>query len=109
VAYEQALLQETRAKNQAVFVDFTAAWCITCQVNKLAVLETTAARTLFQKRNVFLIRGDWTTYDRRITEALAEFGRSSVPLYVFYPADGAAPRILPPLLTLSALEAAVNN
>lgn len=109
VAYEQALLQETRAKNQAVFVDFTAAWCITCQVNKLAVLETTAARALFQERNVLLMRGDWTTYDRRITEALAEFGRSSVPLYVFYPADGAAPRILPPLLTLSALEAVVNN
>ena len=109
VAYEQALLQETRAKNQAVFVDFTAAWCITCQVNKLAVLETTAARALFHERNVLLMRGDWTTYDRRITEALAEFGRASVPLYVFYPADGAAPRILPPLLTLSALKAAVNN
>jgi thiol:disulfide interchange protein/DsbC/DsbD-like thiol-disulfide interchange protein len=109
VAYEQALLQATRAKNQAVFVDFTAAWCITCQVNKLAVLETTAARALFQERNVLLMRGDWTTYDRRITEALAEFGRSAVPLYVFYPADGAAPRILPPLLTLSALETAVNN
>jgi thiol:disulfide interchange protein DsbD len=78
-------------------------------VNKLAVLETTAARALFQERNVLLMRGDWTTYDRRITEALAEFGRSAVPLYVFYPADGAAPRILPPLLTLSALETAVNN
>ena len=109
VAYEQALLQATRAKKQAVFVDFTAAWCITCQVNKLAVLETTAARALFQERHVFLMRGDWTTYDPRITEALAEFGRSSVPLYVFYPADGAAPRILPPLLTWSALETAVNN
>lgn len=109
VAYEQALLQATRAKKQAVFVDFTAAWCITCQVNKLAVLETTAARALFQERNVLLMRGDWTIYDPRITEALAEFGRASVPLYVFYPADGAAPRILPPLLTLSALGTAVNN
>jgi len=109
VAYEQALLQETRAKKQAVFVDFTAAWCITCQVNKLMVLETAAARSLLQAHNVLLMRGDWTTYDSRITEALAEFGRTSVPLYVFYPADGSAPRILPPLLTLSALETVVNN
>ena len=108
VAYEPALLQATRAKNQAVFVDFTAAWCMTCQVNKLTVLETSAARALFHARHVLLMRGDWTTYDPRITAALAAFGRSSVPLYVFYPADGAAPRILPPLLTLSALETAVN-
>ncbi|MGE3540201.1 MAG: protein-disulfide reductase DsbD family protein [Candidatus Tectimicrobiota bacterium] len=108
-AYEPALLQATRANKQSVFVDFTAAWCITCQVNKLTVLDTEAARKLFQAGKVFLMRGDWTTYDSRITEALAAFGRTSVPLYVFYPADGSAPRLLPPLLTLSALETAINN
>jgi thiol:disulfide interchange protein DsbD len=108
IAYDSAVLAATQAQGQAVFVDFTAAWCITCQVNKKVVLETSSVSTLFRTHNVLLMRGDWTTQDPAITEALAAFGRNSVPLYVFYAADGSAPRVLPQILTLSAIETLFN-
>jgi thiol:disulfide interchange protein len=87
-----------RQKTQPVFVDFTASWCITCQVNKKAVLDTKEIQGIFKQHNVFLMRADWTNEDEEITKALASFGRNSVPLYVFYD-GGAKPKILPQLLT----------
>jgi thiol:disulfide interchange protein len=102
--YDKSLLQESAANKQAVFVDFTASWCVTCQVNKKAVLETEAADKIFAANNVRLIRGDWTNLDDKITTALAEFDRASVPLYLFYPADGGKPQILPQILQLSDIE-----
>ncbi len=101
--FDPKLIAEARGK-QAVFVDFTAAWCVTCQVNKKAVLETSAAEAVFLKNNVKLIRADWTNLDTKITDALAEFERASVPLYVFYPADGSKPKILPQILTMAEIE-----
>ncbi len=102
--YDPRLIVESKAKAQAVFVDFTAAWCVTCQVNKKAVLDTDAAQTIFAKHNVRLIRADWTNLDPVITEALAAFDRASVPFYLFYPADGSSPQILPQILTLGNIE-----
>ncbi len=102
--YDPALLSDSAAKKQGVFVDFTASWCVTCQVNKKVVLETDAAEKLFAKNNVRLIRGDWTNLDDKITIALAAFDRASVPLYLYYPPDGSKPRILPQILTLSDIE-----
>jgi thiol:disulfide interchange protein len=81
-------------------VDFTAAWCISCQVNERVALQTTAVRRAFAERDVALLKADWTRRDPEITRALAAFGRVGVPLYVLYPADPSAePRILPELLT----------
>jgi thiol:disulfide interchange protein DsbD len=95
------------ARGEPVFVDFTAAWCITCQVNKKLVLERGDIDTLFAAHSVHRLRADWTRRDQRITEALATLGRNGVPVYVLYRPEQ-APLVLPEVLTASALTAAVT-
>ncbi len=102
-AYDESKLAEARTKGQPVFVDFTAAWCITCQLNKQTVLDTTGAQEIFKKEGILLMRADWTRYDPVITQALSKLGRSSVPVYAFY-GKGAAVKLLPQILTLSMIE-----
>lgn len=108
VKYDAALIEQARAKGKSVFVDFTAAWCITCQVNKKAVLETDAVQKLFQDNDVLIMRADWTNQDPVITKALAEFNRNSVPVYLFYN-KGAAAQILPQILTITMIENLFNK
>lgn len=96
-------IAQRRSQGQSVLVDYTATWCITCQWNKKAVLESDDARALFQTHNTWLVRADWTLQDSAVTKSLARFGRNSVPLYVFYPPKG-EPKILPQILTYSILE-----
>lgn len=103
-AFDPAAVERARAENQAVFIDFTAAWCITCQWNKKAVLETSPIRELFARNKVLLVRADWTNYDPMITQALAALGRNSVPVYVYYAPGAKEPRILPQLLTSGSIE-----
>jgi thiol:disulfide interchange protein DsbD len=99
---------ETSLKSgKTVFVDFTAAWCITCQVNKKAVLETKAVKEAFFKNEVHLYRADWTKEDPRITEILNRLGRNGVPLYwVRKPGkpDQILPQILTPKIVIESLE-----
>jgi thiol:disulfide interchange protein DsbD len=98
--WSAAAVEEHRSAGRPVFVDFTAAWCISCQVNERVALETPSVRRAFADRDVALLKADWTRRDPAITGALAAFGRSGVPLYVYYPADPAAePVVLPALLT----------
>jgi thiol:disulfide interchange protein DsbD len=97
-AYSKTRIGEHNAAGKAVFVDFTAAWCVTCQVNKKVVLETQAVRDGFGAKNVALMRADWTRRDPAITAALAAFGRSGVPVYALY-APGKAPVLLPEILS----------
>jgi len=80
-----------------VFVDFTAAWCVTCQVNKRLVLNTEAVQQAFAQNNVALLRADWTRRDAIIGRALAALGRSGVPVYVLY-RPGREPLVLPEVL-----------
>ena len=96
--YSRTALAELGAKGTPVFVDFTAAWCVTCQVNKKVVLETRAVQEAFAGKKVTLMRADWTRRDPEITAALAAFGRNGVPVYALY-APGKAPVLLPELLT----------
>lgn len=103
-AFSEKLVDDARANNQPVFIDFTAAWCITCQVNKKAVLRTEAGLSLFAKNNVLLLEADWTDLDQSITDALARFGRNSVPLYVYYGPGAQDAQILPQILTLATIE-----
>ncbi len=98
VAYSKAELSELGSAGKPVFVDFTAAWCVTCQVNKKVVLEAKAVKQAFATAGVTLMRGDWTRRDPAITAALAEFGRNGVPVYVLY-APGKAPVLLPEILS----------
>ncbi len=81
-----------------VFVDFTAAWCVTCQVNKRLVLNDRGVVDAFGAKQVTLVRADWTRRDPDITRALAALGRNGVPVYVLY-RPGREPLLLPEVLT----------
>lgn len=92
--YSAALVTELRAKREPVFIDFTAAWCVSCKVNELVALSPNAVVAEFKRKKVRLVKGDWTTNDPQITEALRQFGRSGVPYYVLYYYDGRAEQVL---------------
>ncbi|MEO1014750.1 MAG: protein-disulfide reductase DsbD domain-containing protein [Pseudomonadota bacterium] len=94
IAFDAAEVS-ARASDRGVFVDFTAAWCVVCQFNKRTVLARGDIAALFEKHGVTLMSADWTRRDPLITEALAGFGANGVPLYVYYPPNGADPIVLP--------------
>ncbi len=91
-----------------MFIDFTAAWCVTCQVNKRLVLAAADVQLAFRARGVELVRADWTRRDAEITRALAALGRSGVPVYVLYK-PGRPPLLLPEVLTRERLLAALDG
>ncbi|HEY1582688.1 MAG TPA: protein-disulfide reductase DsbD domain-containing protein [Chthoniobacterales bacterium] len=93
-------LQSELAQGHSVFLDFTAAWCITCKFNEAAVLESAAVKGAFDRYDVVKMKADWTNADPVITKTLKRFGRVGVPLYVLYPASNPRqPIVLPELLT----------
>jgi thiol:disulfide interchange protein len=107
IPFSPAKIAELRSQGKGVFVDFTATWCITCQVNKRSSLNQAEVIKKFQTLNVVRMQADWTRKDAVITEALASFGRNGVPLYVFYPPKGEAvilPEVLTPAIVLEAVE-----
>jgi len=93
-------LESEIAQGHTVFVDFTAAWCLTCKFNELTVLVSSSVREAFQRRGIIKFKADWTNADPAITKILKQFGRPGVPLYVLYP-SGKAPIVFPELLTQS--------
>jgi thiol:disulfide interchange protein DsbD len=93
-------LQSELAQGRSVFIDFTAAWCITCKFNEASVLETAAVKEAFKHYGIVKMKADWTNADPVITKTLKQFGRVGVPLYVLYPASAPdKPIVLPELLT----------
>ena len=106
--YSPEKLAQLRTEGKVVFVDFTAAWCVTCQVNKRVALRADNVKTRFASDNIVLMRADWTNRDERITQALAQFGRNGVPLYVLYDRKGEA-SVLPELLTEGIVLAALDK
>jgi len=98
--YSQQALDQARAAGHPVFIDFTAAWCLSCQVNERLVLKSSEVQHEFSKNNVTLLKADWTHYDPEITKQLGSIGRSGVPTYVIYRASAnASADVLPELLT----------
>jgi thiol:disulfide interchange protein DsbD len=104
--YDEAVIASELAAGRRVFVDFTAAWCVSCQVNERLVLNTDATQQAFQRANVTLMRADWTRRDARITAALARLGRNGVPVYVLLRA-GREPLLLSEILTAGAVRDAL--
>ena len=102
-AFTPERLQEELAEGHSVFVDFTAAWCLTCKFNEASVLESAAVREAFQRRGIVKLKADWTNGDPVITKLLQQFGRPGVPLYVLYPGKSAEPIVFPELLTKSVI------
>jgi len=93
------LLASELKQGHAVFIDFTAAWCLTCKFNEANVLEASAVRDAFQRHGVTRIKADWTNADPAITKILKQFGRPGVPMYVLYPGNHAEPILFPEVLT----------
>ena len=89
---------ELRNNKIPVFVDVTAAWCITCQYNKKVAISTEVVRRHFEDKGIVTLVADWTQKDPKITQYLSSFNRIGVPLYVYYPVDK-EPVILPQILT----------
>lgn len=108
--FSRARMAEAVAAGKPVFVDFTAAWCITCLVNERVALETPASRKAFEQAGVVKLKGDWTNRDAEISAVLKELGRAGVPVYLYWAPGAEKPKILPQVLTeamiLSELEQA---
>ena len=104
-------LAAARASGKPVFVNFTAAWCVTCLVNERVALRSSAVADAFAKKDVVALKADWTTRDPMIGRILGSLGRSGVPLYALYPpgSPGEAPTLLPQILTEGAVIAAIDK
>ncbi len=108
--YTEANFTAARATGDPVFIDFTAAWCLSCQVNERAVLQARDVERALEKNHVQLLKADWTQYDPLITRELAADGRSGVPTYVIYPPGKVSNAdVLPELLTKSVVLTAIKN
>lgn len=97
--FSEETLNKALAKSQPVFIDFTAAWCLTCQVNERVVLEKESMKSFFKENNILLLKADWTNNDPAITAMLERHGRIGVPLYLAYAKGSKEAKILPQILT----------
>jgi thiol:disulfide interchange protein len=97
--WSQAAVDKYRAEGRPVFVDFTASWCLSCQVNERVALRTAQVDAAFKKANVALLKADWTERDDAIAQALTSLGRSGVPAYALYASNSGTPELLPEALT----------
>jgi thiol:disulfide interchange protein DsbD len=95
-------LSSLRSEKKAIFVNFTADWCITCKVNEAIALDQDNVKNLLREKNIVYLKADWTRKDQEIASILARYGRTGVPLYLLFPSEG-DPIILPELLTENLL------
>lgn len=107
--YSDQALASALNNDQAVFVNMTADWCITCKVNERIALQNGEVEELFAEQNVLYLEGDWTNADEKITEVLARFERNGVPLYLVYKAGESEAQILPQILTPAIMVEALRG
>lgn len=101
VPFSKDKLAVLLAQGKPVFIDATAAWCITCQLNERVAINTESTKAAFRERGITLMIADWTRRNPEITNLLTHFGKQGVPLYVYYPPNNGEPVVLPQLLTKS--------
>ena len=109
VKWSPQTVAEMRGHGKAIFVDFTASWCITCQVNERTSLSTAAVKQAMASTNTIYMVADSTKFNADIDDAMTAFGQGGLPLYVVYPADGSAPKVLPQVLTPTIVVDALNQ
>ncbi|WP_368540952.1 protein-disulfide reductase DsbD family protein [Enterobacter soli] len=109
VKWSPQTVADMRGHGKAIFVNFTASWCITCQVNDRTSLSTEAVRQAIARTGTVYMIADSTKFNADIDDAMTAFGQGGLPLYVVYPADGSAPKVLPQVLTPSIVVNALNQ
>ena len=107
--WSPARVAELRAEGRAVFVDVTAAWCVTCQVNKVRVLNQADVQAAFDTYDVAFLRADWTNRNETIAQLIRDHGQAGVPLYLLYPVGGGQAQVLPTVLTRDGVIAALDR
>jgi thiol:disulfide interchange protein DsbD len=108
-AFSPSKLAALRAEGRPVFVDMTAAWCVTCLVNERVAIASTPVQQAFAAHHVAYLKGDWTRQDPVISAFLREYGRDGVPLYVYYPPHDGRPVVLPQILTENGMLSQLNS
>ena len=106
-AWSSARVSELQAEGRSIFVDFTAAWCVTCKVNEKVVLDQERTKKLFQDTDTAFLIADWTNKNDVIAQELAKYGRAGVPLYLVYNQNSVSPEILPQVLTYDVIRDAI--
>ncbi len=107
--YSPELVSQSLAQGKSVFVDVTAAWCITCKANERVALSGSKFEDLVAANNIVLVKADWTNPSPEVDALIAGFNRDGVPLYAFYPAGNPVPEILPQILTFNLIENLFTN
>lgn len=102
-------LETLLKQNKPVFIDFTAAWCLSCQVNEQVAFSSQEVQNKFAELGITALKADWTKRDAKIAKALAKYGRNSVPLYVLYDGKSSEPQLLPEIITPGIVLDALNN
>jgi len=106
-AWSASRVNALQAEGRPIFVDFTAAWCVTCKVNEKVVLDQERTKKLFQETNTAFLIADWTNKNDVIAQELAKYGRAGVPLYLVYHQNSVKPVILPQVLTYDVIKEAI--
>ena len=107
--YGAALLNKLLSQHQPVFINATAAWCITCLVNEKVAFSGAEVQQAFVRKHINYLVADWTNRNPEITKLLSAYGRSGVPLYLYYPSGAHDPKVLPQILTEAEVLAAIGN
>ncbi len=109
MAWSPQAVAEHRGRGRAIFVNFTASWCITCQVNDRTSLSTAAVKSALARTDTLYMVADSTKFNADIDDAMSQFGQGGLPLYVVYPADGGKPQVLPQVLTPAIVVQALDR